>query len=379
MVKLTPPMGWNSWNTFGAKINEDLIREIADTMISSGLKAAGYEYVVIDDAWGAWERGVDGRLHCNTDQFPGGMKTLADYIHSKGLKFGMYSSSGHRTCLGIAASYDYEFEDAETFASWGVDFLKYDFCHRPSTLSAEYTYRKMGAALANSGRDILFSACSWGMEETCKWIKTTGASMWRSTGDINDSWESIRDLAVSQIELQPYNGIGCFNDMDMLVVGMNGKGNVGVNGCSFEEYKTHFSLWAFLNSPLMIGCDIRNMTDETKRILMNREIIALNQDAAGHQPYIVGGIHTMFGNRNYVWVKLLNNGDFAIGMFNLEDTPALLSFSAVDIGLSRVSGKKLALTDLWTGESVPMLGSIELSESLPPHGCKIMRGRVINS
>ena len=245
------------------------------------------------------------------------MKALADESHSKGLKFGIYSSSGHRTCLGNAASYDYEFEDAETFASWGVDFLKYDFCHRPESPSAAYTYRKMGAALANSGRDILFSACSWGMEETQKWIKTTDASMWRSTGDINDSCESIKNIALQQTELQTYNGIGCFNDMDMLVVGMNGNGNVGLNGCMFEEYKTHFSLWAFLNSPLMIGCDIRSMSEETKQILMNREIIAINQDPEGRQPYIVGGVHTMFGINAYCWVKLLNNGDFAIGMFNL--------------------------------------------------------------
>lgn len=377
MVKLTPPMGWNSWNTFGADIDENLILETADAMVSAGLRDAGYEYVVIDDAWAEWERGGDGRLKADSKKFPNGMKALADRIHAKGLKFGMYSSSGHRTCLGNAASYDYEFEDAETFASWGVDFLKYDFCHRPATPSAAYTYRKMGAALASCGRDILFSACSWGMEETYRWIKTTGASMWRSTGDINDSWESIKTVAMAQAELQPYQSIGCFNDMDMLVVGMNGGGNVGVSGCSFEEYKTHFSLWAFLNSPLMIGCDVRNMTEETRRILLNREVIAVNQDVSGRQPYRAGGVHSITGVNTDCWVKLLNNGDFAIGMFNYEDAPSHLSFSAVDVGLSRVSGKKLLITDLWTGEPVPLLGGIEVSEVLQPHCCKIMRGKIV--
>ena len=234
MVKLTPTMGWNSWNTLGVNINEQVIKEIADTMVETGLKDAGYEYLCIDDCWSQGERGEDGRLKPDNSKFPNGMKAVADYVHSKGLKFGMYTSSGHRMCMGAAASYDFEFEDVDTFASWDVDLLKYDFCHRPAALSAEYTYRRMGSALANCGRDILFSACSWGKEETYKWIKSTGAAMWRSTGDINDSWGSISDIYMQQLELQPYNGLGCFNDMDMLVVGMNGGGNVGVSGSALR-------------------------------------------------------------------------------------------------------------------------------------------------
>ena len=375
MIKLTPPMGWNSWNTFGISINEQVIKETADKMVETGLKEAGYEYVCIDDCWSEWERGADGRLKPDKEKFPDGMKALADYIHAKGLKFGMYTSSGHRMCMGAAGSYDYEFEDAETFASWDVDLLKYDFCHRPSALSAEYTYRRMGAALAGCGRDILFSACSWGREDTFKWIKSTGASMWRSTGDINDSWGSIRDLALQQLELQPYNGLGCFNDMDMLTVGMNGSGNVGVSGCSFEEYKTHFSLWAMLNSPLIIGCDIRSMSEETKKILMNREIIAINQDPAGRQPFLVKGVHDLYDVRAYVWAKLLSNGDYAVGMFNLEDTAAHMSFSAADLGYGRTSGRRLILTDLWSGEIQPMYGGIEVCTAIEPHCCRIFRAK----
>lgn len=375
MIKLTPPMGWNSWNTFGVDINEQVIKETADKIVETGLKEAGYEYVCIDDCWSEWERGADGRLQPDKKKFPNGMKEIADYIHAKGLKFGMYTSSGHRMCMGAAGSYDYEFEDAETFASWEVDLLKYDFCHRPSVLSAEYTYRRMGAALAGCGRDILFSACSWGREETFKWIKSTGASMWRSTGDINDSWGSIKDLALQQMELQPYNGLGCFNDMDMLTVGMNGSGNVGVSGCSFEEYKTHFSLWAMLNSPLIIGCDIRSMSEETKKILMNREIIAINQDPEGRQPFLIKGVHDLYDVKAYVWAKLLSNGDYAVGMFNLEDTAAHMSFSAADLGYGRTSGRKLILTDLWTGEAQPMYGGIELCVAVEPHCCKVFRAK----
>lgn len=377
MIKLTPTMGWNSWNTLGTNINEQVIKEIADTMVETGLRDAGYEYLCIDDCWSEKERGTDGRLKEDSQKFPNGMKAVADYVHSKGLKFGMYTSSGHRMCMGAAASYDYEFEDVETFASWGADLLKYDFCDRPAALSAEYTYRRMGAALASCGRDILFSACSWGKEDTYKWIKTTGASMWRSTGDINDSWGSINDIYMQQLELQPYNGLGCFNDMDMLVVGMNGGGNVGVSGCTYEEYKTHFSLWAILNSPLMIGCDIRSMSEETKSILMNREVIAINQDPAGRQPFLLHGGHELYDLKAYIWAKLLNNGDFAIGMFNMEENASHMTFSAADLGFGRTSGRRLVLTDLWTGEEQPMLGGIEVAMSVEGHGCKMFRAKAV--
>ncbi len=258
MIQLTPPMGWNSWNTFGKNISEVTLREAADALVKTGLRDSGYQYFVIDDTWALRERGKDGRLIPNPDKFPNGIKAVSDYVHDKGLKFGIYSCAGTMTCAQYPGSYEYEFLDAETFAEWGVDFLKYDYCFKPTFERGELLYRRMGLALANCGRDILFSACSWGNDDTKSWIKTTGAHMWRSTHDVFDSWESIKMRAKEQLDIQKYNGLGCFNDMDMLVVGMNGKGNVGLTPSSFVQYRTHFALWALLGSPLMIGCDIRN-------------------------------------------------------------------------------------------------------------------------
>lgn len=220
MVKNLPALGFNTWNTFGENINEQLVRDTADAMVSTGLRDAGYTYLVIDDCWAEKERDDSHRLVPSHEKFPSGMKALADYVHSKGLKFGMYSCAGNQTCAGYPSSFEYEFIDAATFASWGVDFLKYDFCNRPAHVPGHILYKRMGAALANCGRDILFSACSWGAEDTKSWIKTTGAGMWRSTGDIFDNWESIKSLFNQQVDIQAYNGTGCFNDMDMLVVGM---------------------------------------------------------------------------------------------------------------------------------------------------------------
>ena len=230
MVKLTPPMGWNSWNTFGENINEKLIMETADKMVEQGLLDCGYEYLVIDDCWSLRKRDEEGRLIADPEKFPHGMKAVADYVHSKGLKFGMYSCAGNLTCAGYPGSFEHEFIDADTFASWGVDFLKYDYCYHSNIIPGKYLYRRMGIALENCGRDILFSACSWGADQTHEWIKETGASMWRSTGDIFDSWESIKDLTKQQAKLHPYHSVGCFNDMDMLVVGMYGKGGGGLRG-----------------------------------------------------------------------------------------------------------------------------------------------------
>ena len=369
----TPPMGWNTWNTFGPNINEKLILESADAMVENGLLDAGYKYLVIDDIWALKERGADGRIVPDPEKFPHGMKYVADYVHSKGLKFGMYSCAGYLTCAGYPASYDYEWVDAKTFAEWGVDFLKYDFCFHPATVRPDTLYKRMSLALANCGRDIVFSACSWGSENTKQWIKETGADMWRSTGDINDSWESIKSLAQSQLQVQEYNGKGCFNDMDMLVVGMNGKGNVGFKGCSKEEYRTHFSLWALLSSPLMIGCDIRDMDADTKEILLNKDVIAVSQDPKGCEPFFVN---------NYVWrvneerksdsephfkkypldipiiARYLNNGDIALGVFNFTDSAASrwnMTITCDNLGLPVNCGKDFEAHDLWTGE---VLGSL---------------------
>lgn len=374
MIKLTPPMGWNSWNTFGPNINEDLIKETADAMVSSGLLEAGYEYLVIDDCWSERERDKNNRLVPSKEKFPNGMKAVADYVHSKGLKFGMYSCAGNYTCAVYPGSFEYEFIDAQTFAEWGVDFLKYDYCFRPCFQQGHILYKRMGLALANCGRDILFSACSWGVDETHKWIKETGAHMWRSTGDINDSWQSIKEIAQKQVELQPFNGQGCFNDMDMLVVGMRGKGNVGLAGCTDEEYRTHFSLWAFLNSPLMIGCDVRNMDDATKEILMNKDIIAINQDPAGRQPYLLDrDINVM------KWAKHLEGGDIAIGFFNLTDSNQCPWVPFDNLGLNRSTGKALHLKNLWTGEDLDVHKDIYRAPVMAPHTCMVLRAKIVNA
>lgn len=373
MVKNIPALGWNTWNTFGTNISEKTIFEMADAMADSGLLAAGYEYLVIDDCWAEMERDAQHRMVPSREKFPNGMKAVADYVHSKGLKFGMYSCCGNYTCAAYPGSYEYEFIDAATFAEWGVDFLKYDYCFRPSQTPGPLLYKRMGAALANCGRDILFSACSWGADDTKSWIKSTGAGMWRSTGDIFDTWESIKDLYYQQVDIQAYNGVGCFNDMDMLVVGMGGQGNVGLAGCTYEEYRLHFSLWALLNSPLMIGCDIREMSEETKTILTNAGVLAINQDPAGRQPYIAGGTH-----ESPIWVKLLANGDFAIGAFNLSDTQAAPSLALADMGLGRVCGKTLDLEELWSGGRLrPRCDMLRFE--LPPHDCRIYRARVIDA
>ena len=391
-----PPLGWNTWNTFGANINEQLILESADAMVESGLRDAGYNYLVIDDIWHLKERGADGRMVPDPEKFPHGIKYVADYVHSKGLKFGMYSCAGYLTCAGYPASYDYEWLDARTFAEWGVDFLKYDFCFHPATVRPDTLYKRMALALANCGRDILLSACSWGSENTKQWIKETGAGMWRSTGDINDSWESIKMLAQSQLKVQEYNGKGCFNDMDMLVVGMNGRGNVGFKGCTTEEYRTHFSLWALLNSPLMIGCDIRDMDEDTRNILLNRDVIAINQDALGSQPFFANNYAwNVNENRNSfsephfkdypldtpIVAKYLDNGDIAVGFFNFMDNDAnrwQLTLTADNLGLPINCGKTFEAVDLWAGETLRASnGTLEI-DKLAPHACRLFRVKIVD-
>ncbi len=372
MIVSKPPMGWNSWNTFGPDINEQLIRDSADALVRSGLAAAGYNYVVIDDCWSLRERDENGRLVANPELFPSGMKALADYVHSKGLKFGMYSCAGTLTCAGFPGSFDHEFIDAETFASWGVDFLKYDYCYHSDFIKGERLYRRMGLALANCGRDILFSACSWGADETNKWIKTTGAHMWRSTGDINDSWPSVKKLIEKQDDYLDTNGQGCFNDMDMLIVGMHGKGNVAVGGCTEEEYRTHFSMWAFMGSPLMIGCDVREIEkdEESMRILTNPEVLAIDQDAAYRQVFRINGVWNRTDRR--VYVRHLENGDMAIALLNATDDENRMIFTSDDLGLPESCGRRLHMRNLWTGEETDVKNAT-FTTRLPAHGCGLYR------
>ena len=373
MIKLTPPMGWNSWNTFGANINEQLIFETADAMVANGLPQKGYEYLVIDDCWSLRERDADQRLVADPEKFPQGMKAVADYVHSKGLKFGMYSCAGNLTCAGYPGSFEHEFLDAETFAEWDVDFLKYDYCYHSPIIPGKYLYRRMGLALENCGRDILFSACSWGADETHEWIKTTGASMWRSTGDIFDTWESIKNLTRQQEKLHSYNGLGCFNDMDMLVVGMYGKGNVGLQGCSDVQYRTHFSIWAFMGSPLMIGCDIRKMSEYTKETLCNPDLIAINQDIECRGPYVVPGHDPA---ALMALVKPMSDGSLAIGLFNLGDRKAEMSLQFWDMGIPAAAGVGLEMYDCWAHQTEGTFTE-RYAAQIEPHGCRVFRAKLV--
>ena len=373
MIKNTPPMGWNSWNTFGADINEQLIFDTADKMVETGLSELGYEYLVIDDCWSLRERDENGRLVADPKKFPHGMKAVADYIHSKGLKFGMYSCAGNLTCGGYPGSFEHEFIDAKTFAEWGVDFLKYDYCYHSNIIHGKYLFRRMGLALKNCGRDILFSACTWGADNTAEWIRETGANMWRSTGDIVDNWESVRNLTEIQDNILPYGGAGCFNDMDMLIVGMYGKGNVGLEGLNDIQYKTHFSIWALLGSPLMIGCDIRNMNKETLDILSNKELIKINQDADCRQVF---KLSLFEGSNIKAYARTLENGDIAVGFFNLTDKKVTVKFLLDELGLPESTGKTLEMHNVWSGETLTvkngtLIRGMEAFDSLV-YRCKVV-------
>lgn len=381
MFVAKPPLGWNSWNTFAEAINEEVVMQSADLLVSSGLADCGYEYIVIDDCWSLKERDENGRLVVDPVKFPHGMKYVADYVHSKGLKFGMYSCAGMHTCAGYPASYDHEFTDAASFAEWGVDYLKYDYCFHPSTVPGKVLYKRMAVALANCGRDILFSACSWGADETKTWIKETGANMWRTTGDIVDSWKSIKALSLVAGDAIQWGSVNCFPDMDMLVTGMYGEGHVGLAGCTDEEYRTHFSLWALLGSPLMIGCDIRKMSDATKEILMNKDVLAINQDAAYNQAFNAGPSAKKGSEDEHpIYVRLLDNGDYAIGMFNFSDEPASRwnTYLLLDvIGLPESTGKTLLVKDLWSGEEQKVTNGL-FTTPVPAHGCRLFRAKVVD-
>lgn len=369
-------MGWNSWNTFTDKINEELILTTADTMVESGLLQAGYNYLVIDDCWSLKERDAQGNLVADPEKFPHGMAYLADALHKKGLKFGMYSCCGTRTCAGYPASFEHEFEDARQFAQWGVDYLKYDNCYKPRTISNELLFHRMGLALANCGRDIVFSACQWGTENVHSWIRSAGAHLFRSTGDVQNCWNSIRDIALSQMDKLGCGGSYCHNDLDMLVVGMYDAGGneyISAGGCNDTEYQTHFALWAMMNSPLMIGCDIRTMNDTTKAILMNPEIIAINQDIECRAPYrIEAGPHP----DNFVLVKHLSDGSLALGFFNFCDTEAVVSLEFWDLGLPHQAGYGLTFHDCLEHRDLGVVQE-HFSPQIAPHGCKIYRCRLV--
>ena len=365
-----PPMGFNTWNTFGANYDEKVLREMTDKICESGLDKLGYKYVVIDDCWAKRTRDENGNLVPDPDKFPDGILPFSNYVHSKGLKLGMYSSCGNMTCAGFPASLWNEFKDARQFAEWGVDYLKYDYCHRPKYIPSEYMYRRMGLALANCGRDIVLAACSWGFDGTEEWIRKTGASTYRNTIDISDNWESLKSLIQKRKEYDVTHSVNNYTDMDMLVVGMNGVGNVGLsNGCTSEEYRTHFSVWCFYGSPLIIGADLRKISDEAMQILTNKGLIEIDQDETCFMPFDItpATLHPEVS----VTAKVLSNGDLAVLMLNLSDIESFASFDTTSLAINAGEVKARA-TDLWENKTIDFTNGM-VCDMLKPHTCKVYR------
>jgi alpha-galactosidase len=356
VVAQTPPMGWNSWNFFFGKVTDKNIRDSADQIVSTGMKDAGYVYVNIDDTWEG-ERDASGGLHTNA-KFPD-MKALADYVHSKGLKIGIYSGPGPKTCAGYAGSLSHEEQDAQLYASWGIDYLKYDLCsfneevmqkQAPKVKAAQMklmiaAYDKMDKALKATGRPIVYSLCQYGWDAVWEWAPALGGNLWRTTGDIQPDWDRIYAIVSQQEGLEKYAGPGHWNDPDMLEVG-NGK-------LSLAENRTHFSLWAMLAAPLLAGNDLPNMKPEIKAILTNREVIAIDQDRLGKQ-----GARVYSEGEVDVWARHLAGGALAIAVVNVgSDRYATHPFhlNLRKLGLDGSQTGK----DLWTGKTV------ELTENMP--------------
>jgi alpha-galactosidase len=369
----TPPMGWNSWNKYHCDVSEDLILKIADAMAGSGMKDAGYEYIVIDDCWQV-SRDENGEIIADPERFPHGMKYVADYVHSKGLKFGIYSCAGKLTCQRRPGGLGHEYQDARTYARYGVDYLKYDWCNT-TTQDAKSSYANMRDALYAAGRPVVFSICEWGSNKPWEWAGEVG-HLWRTTGDIGDNWNSMINIFNQQKDLARYAGPGHWNDPDMLEVG-NG-------GMTTEEYKTHFSLWCMLAAPLMAGNDLQNMTPETKAILLNKEVIALDQDSLGRQATCYRD------NGDYqIWIKALSNNEKAVCLLNKSDEKksvlvdfALLAqirtFFRGPGGGARPSGwtplvlDNYRVRDLWEHKDL-VLKETSIYIDLVPHSVKLYR------
>jgi alpha-galactosidase len=371
----TPPMGWNSWNKFAGAIDDEAVRGIADAMVSSGMKKAGYVYVNIDDTW-QLDRDANGNITTNT-KFPD-MKGLADYVHSKGLKIGIYSSPGPKTCAGYMGSYGHEDQDAKTYSAWGIDYLKYDWCSAGTIYGDEDmqpVYQKMGDALLKSGRPILYSLCQYGNNKVWEWGAKVGGNSWRTTGDINDSWQSLDRIGfgtavpggihkpgepappgLTQYDIAQSATVGHWHDPDMLEVG-NGH-------MTTDEYKTHFSLWCLLRAPLLAGNDLRDMTEDTKSILLNTDVIAIDQDPAGLPLKRV----SQEGN-TVVYMRPLKGGDIAVGMFNRGDQPAAIRVTWDSLG---VAGKKLRARDLWQHAAAAVSGD-GYTANVPIHAVVMLR------
>ena len=318
---------------------------------------------------------MDGKLVADPALFPHGMKYLSDYVHSKGLKFGMYSCAGFMTCAGYPSSYGHEYEDAKQFAEWGVDYLKYDFCNFPSSGNGRNAYLTMAMALRNSGREILLAACNWGVDNPSGWMRSRGAHSYRSTGDIFDVPKSYKDIFRSQVKNIENNAPGCYNDMDMLIVGMHGKGNVGLDGCSDTQYLQHFAMWAFLGSPLIIGSDLRSLDQVNEKALLCKGLIAINQDEEYRPAFLLG--HN--GEKTYTMAKIMSGNRVALGFFNLDAANEWengMSISFDDLGIHSKSGVALKLTDAITGEDLGIHRD-GYRCSIAVDGCRILVGELV--
>ena len=373
-LALTPPMGWNSWNPFGENVNEAAIRETADAMVTSGLKDVGFSHIVIDDHWQGG-RDSKGMLFPDPKRFPSGMKALADFVHSRGLKFGVYSDAGTRTCGGMPGSFGYEENDARLFAEWGADFLKYDYCYCPDYVSANNDfmmaiarYMRMGNALKATGRPVVFSICEWGPRSPWLWGKMVGGHMWRTSYDVADFWDKPRNEmspigiltsldAVS--DLTRFAGPGGWNDPDMLVVGLNNTGYIKGGGCSDIEYRTQMSMWCMLAAPLMVGCDIRNMNEATRAILLNKDVIDIDQDALGRQ-----GFRVMRLDGVEAWKKPLKGDRVAIAVLNRNSTDRSFTGSWKELELD--PQMSFAVYDVWKHASLGRSRG-PISAELKPH------------
>jgi len=351
----TPPMGWNSWNKFASRVDDPTVRSIADAMASNGMKDAGYLYINIDDTW---EAGRDGQGNIQTNKKFPDMKALADYVHSKGLKLGIYSSPGPNTCAGYEGSYGHEAQDARTYAAWGIDYLKYDWCGARTLYTDEEMpalYQIMGDALLKTKRPIIYSLCQYGRLDVWKWGADVGGNLWRTTGDIRDAWDSMTRIGFSQNDLAPWAKPGHWNDPDMLEIG---------NGAMSEmEYKTHMSLWAILAAPLLAGNDLRSMSPEILAILTNRDVLAVNQDKLGKQ-----GQQVWKSGDQEIWSRPLSGGAMAVAFFNRAAEPATIKIKWAEL---KLDGKWKA-RDLWVHQNV-QLTEPEYSVTIPAHGVVMLR------
>ena len=366
----TPPMGWNSWNTFRLGINEDVVKGVADVFVEKGFKDAGYEYIVIDDGWQI-SRDKKGNIIVNPEKFPSGIKALTDYIHSKGLKFGIYSDAGYKTCGEFPGSLGHEYQDARQYAAWDVDYLKYDWCFT-GDMSAPDSYRLMRDALEEAGRPIVFSICEWGSQQPWEWGEGIG-HLWRTGYDIRPCWDcGVRAISKGmeienfigftkildqQVGLESYAGPGHWNDPDMLEVG-NGK-------LTFDENKAHFSLWCILSAPLMLGNDIRDLSSEILEILTNKEVIAIDQDLLGKQ-----GVKVRDDGDLEVWVKQLGDGSRAIVLFNRSGATAKMTVTWNEMGYPE--HLKAKVRDLWKKKDMGTFSG-NYSDEVPSHGVVMIR------